>query len=97
MGRLDAICINQRDNKEKSFQVNMMDRIYKKTTKCLIWLGEAEDDTQPAFKFFDSAEVFYRQMYNPLYSQSTEQILRTEPLSTIVRATGCIQNGGTPI
>lgn len=37
---VDAICINQDDTSEKSFQVAMMSQIYSKTTKGLLWLGE---------------------------------------------------------
>ncbi|KAF4445794.1 hypothetical protein F53441_10543 [Fusarium austroafricanum] len=36
---IDAICINQADNKEKTQQVSMMCRIYSQCTQCLIWLG----------------------------------------------------------
>ena len=37
---VDAICINQDDTCEKSFQVAMMSQIYSKTTMGLLWLGE---------------------------------------------------------
>jgi hypothetical protein len=37
---VDAICINQDDTSEKSFQVAMMSEIYSKTIKGLLWLGE---------------------------------------------------------
>ncbi|KAI6086931.1 HET-domain-containing protein [Hypoxylon rubiginosum] len=37
---IDAICINQRDNKEKSIQVAMMGRIYSNCQKAILWLGE---------------------------------------------------------
>lgn len=37
---VDSICINQADDKEKTQQVNMMHRIYKSCTRCLIWMGE---------------------------------------------------------
>lgn len=37
---VDSICINQQDDIEKTQQVNMMHRIYKHCTRCLIWMGE---------------------------------------------------------
>ncbi|KAK4450871.1 heterokaryon incompatibility protein-domain-containing protein [Podospora aff. communis PSN243] len=37
---VDAICINQSDNTEKSVQVFMMDDIYRNTPEALLWLGE---------------------------------------------------------
>lgn len=44
----DAICINQEDEVEKSHQVRLMDQIYKKCRGCLIWLGEAANDSDYA-------------------------------------------------
>ncbi|XXG99945.1 rRNA biogenesis protein rrp36 [Hypoxylon texense] len=37
---IDAICINQRDNEEKSTQVGMMGRIYSNCQKAILLLGE---------------------------------------------------------
>jgi len=37
---IDAICINQEDDNEKSDQVGMMGDIYRGCQKCTIWLGE---------------------------------------------------------
>ncbi|KIN00196.1 hypothetical protein OIDMADRAFT_145702 [Oidiodendron maius Zn] len=37
----DAICINQKDNEEKSQQVRLMRQIYQKATVVHIWLGAA--------------------------------------------------------
>ncbi|PVH71318.1 HET-domain-containing protein, partial [Cadophora sp. DSE1049] len=37
---IDAICINQSDDGEKSWQVKLMGEIYEKTERVLIWLGE---------------------------------------------------------
>ncbi|CAN9259054.1 unnamed protein product [Alternaria alternata] len=39
---VDAICINQNDKEEKSFQVAMMRDIYKRAAKVIFWLGEQE-------------------------------------------------------
>lgn len=36
---IDAICINQSDNAEKTQQVDLMRRIYKQCDQCAIWLG----------------------------------------------------------
>ncbi|ERF69908.1 hypothetical protein EPUS_05452 [Endocarpon pusillum Z07020] len=40
---IDAICINQTDNNEKSQQVAMMGEIYSNCQNTIIWLGEDED------------------------------------------------------
>lgn len=44
MAWADAICINQSDNKEKSFQVNQMGDIYDKAAEVVVWLGRDDDD-----------------------------------------------------
>lgn len=36
---VDALCINQADEHEKTQQVNMMRRIYMQCSQCAIWLG----------------------------------------------------------
>ncbi|KAL6879278.1 HET domain-containing protein [Trichoderma novae-zelandiae] len=43
----DALCINQADDVEKSFQVSMMGRIYRQSTQGIIWLGPLEN-TSPS-------------------------------------------------
>lgn len=40
---IDAVCINQRDNAEKSSQVSMMDRVYTEAAKVVAWLGEGDE------------------------------------------------------
>lgn len=44
---LDAVCINQTDDEEKSHQVRLMTEIYGSGTRNLIWLGE-DDGTGKA-------------------------------------------------
>ena len=39
---VDAICINQDDDSEKSYQLALMRRIYGTATELLIWLGDEE-------------------------------------------------------
>ncbi|PMD32080.1 HET-domain-containing protein, partial [Hyaloscypha variabilis F] len=36
---VDALCINQKDEREKSLQVGMMGSIYSHAERVLIWLG----------------------------------------------------------
>ena len=37
---IDSICINQSDLAEKSSQVNLMRRIYRKAKRVIVWLGK---------------------------------------------------------
>lgn len=41
---VDAICINQDDNTEKSHQVNLMSKIYSWTNRALLWVGDFSGD-----------------------------------------------------
>lgn len=47
---IDAICINQGNNAEKSTQVAMMDVIYSRAETVVIWLGEEDFHTAGALK-----------------------------------------------
>ncbi|KAJ0122579.1 HET-domain-containing protein [Diaporthe amygdali] len=47
---IDAVCINQEDNDEKSSQVAMMDVIYRNAETVVIWLGEEDFHTEGALK-----------------------------------------------
>ena len=39
---VDTLCINQADSEEKSVQIPMMSRIYRRVEKVCIWLGQDE-------------------------------------------------------
>ena len=42
---IDAICINQSDDAEKSEQVKKMQLIYARTSHLVVWVGEASEDS----------------------------------------------------
>ena len=48
---VDAICINQSDDVEKSIQVRLMSKIYESAFMVIIWLGEARATTALAINF----------------------------------------------
>ena len=50
---IDAICINQDNNREKVHQVNMMRHIYQSAYKTLIWLGDVAEDSDTAFEWLE--------------------------------------------
>jgi hypothetical protein len=43
---IDAVCINQTDDNEKSIQTNLMNLIYKQASKVWAWLGLAEEQSK---------------------------------------------------
>lgn len=49
----DAVCINQKDNKERARHVKIMSLIYKCSKKALLWLGEETPYTRSAVQFLE--------------------------------------------
>ncbi|XP_014552917.1 hypothetical protein COCVIDRAFT_108964 [Bipolaris victoriae FI3] len=47
---IDAICINQGNNKEKSFQVGLMREIYEGADHVFVWLGPADKSSDVAIR-----------------------------------------------
>jgi hypothetical protein len=45
---IDAICINQDDNREKEVQVAKMHHIYQNSNGVYVWLGKEENDSDVA-------------------------------------------------
>lgn len=56
---VDAICINQSDNDEKSFQIEMMRKIYSKAESVYIYLGEqsVESLSKPPFSRHEEQRI----------------------------------------
>jgi hypothetical protein len=54
---IDAVCINQYDNKEKEGQIRFMTIIYAKASRVLVWLGEAADASDEAIEFIRHASM----------------------------------------
>ncbi|KAF1813456.1 HET-domain-containing protein, partial [Eremomyces bilateralis CBS 781.70] len=47
---IDAICIDQANDKEKEDQIPLMAEIYAKAHRVVVWLGEAENDSDRALE-----------------------------------------------
>jgi Heterokaryon incompatibility protein (HET) len=58
----DALCINQKNISERSYQVSIMALIYKYAAQVIVWLGEASRTSESAFwllhKLADTEENF---------------------------------------
>jgi hypothetical protein len=52
---VDAVCINQGDEKEKGEQVQGMGELYSRATTVIVWLGTAADGSDVAFDYFYAA------------------------------------------
>jgi Heterokaryon incompatibility protein (HET) len=47
---VDALCINQSDDEEKSEAVQQMKRIYQDATQAIVWLGPSGEDSDSALE-----------------------------------------------
>lgn len=47
---IDAICVNQQDQKERGHQVRSMAKIYGKAHRVIVWLGEAAENSEQVFE-----------------------------------------------
>ncbi|KAK3704889.1 hypothetical protein LTR37_013580 [Vermiconidia calcicola] len=59
---IDALCINQSDETEKSHQVAMMGRIFKNAASMGIWLGPASEDSHLAFRLLSKLAESYTEV-----------------------------------
>lgn len=48
---VDALCINQKNEREKFHQLPFMHQIYQQATRVIVWLGEAEDEERDVLIF----------------------------------------------
>jgi hypothetical protein len=78
---VDAICINQADQFERSEQVQQMGEIYEHANCVLIWLGEADEDSDRAFAFANVVGTVVEGSVYPLTDQF--DFVRFNTLGTI--------------
>ena len=51
---IDAICIDQKDDRDKERQIPLMGDIYSRATTVYIWLGEGSPDTDTAMGYIST-------------------------------------------
>lgn len=51
---MDAICIDQSNDSEKAIQVAMMDKVYSKAHKVIVWLGGSNEGVDQALEWCQS-------------------------------------------
>ena len=52
---IDALCIDQDNDEEKMQQIHFMARIYGQANRVIVWLGNAEDDSDRALEAISRA------------------------------------------
>ena len=68
---VDALCINQNDNAEKSLQVMMMGEIYRRARRVFAWLGYGDSDSDYAFYSTPNAVTYDPTNYKEMPGTST--------------------------
>ncbi|KAE9365154.1 HET-domain-containing protein [Stipitochalara longipes BDJ] len=58
---IDAICINQKDDLERSLQVGIMKEIYKKAIHVVIWLGKETAEDADAFTLLSRFDHLFKE------------------------------------
>jgi hypothetical protein len=59
---VDAVCINQKDEEEKSGQVSMMDRIYRNADDVLIYLGLDSNDSNIVMDYLEADDLDFPEL-----------------------------------
>jgi hypothetical protein len=80
---IDAICINQRDNDEKSSQIQRMGQIYSRSSHTIVWLGKASYISRQGIRacktFGEAMQLNVEQHSHRPALTDTVQISRTVP------------------
>lgn len=74
---IDALCINQRNDDERSEQVNLMSEIYSSAQRVVVWLGVEDEYTQRAYALMDALAritINQRRRIDPYSLNSTETV-----------------------
>lgn len=70
---VDAVCINQEDEKEKEKQIPLMAEIYAKAFRVVVWLGEAEVGSERALEIIGLPKEKFAGLSN---TESTRDAIR---------------------
>lgn len=74
---IDAVCINQENDREKEQQIQLMAKIFAQANCVVVWLGEATDNSSLALETIRSAGD-----KRSIYSPSDQSI---QPILTLLR------------
>jgi hypothetical protein len=75
---IDALCIDQKNQEEKSLQISHMSIIFNSATAVRIWLGPNDEDSELAFKFVGkclASDEFDRAMRDPHVSKDIKALV----------------------
>lgn len=88
---IDAICINQSDEAEKSAQVKMMNKIFEAATRVIVWLGRASLATE---FILGVADPCFTGEVHDFIGEDDEEALNTGMVALSLKATSRILRRG---
>ncbi|KAI7781623.1 HET-domain-containing protein [Diaporthe eres] len=68
----DALCINQKDNKDQEHQIPLMGQIYRCANDVFVWLGENEPQDEPLFRGLSEA-LLIGEYLDPGFAETFEK------------------------
>jgi len=79
---IDAVCINQENDKEKAQQVANMHHIYRNAAEVIVWLGVASDDSDLACRYIKSCTTVFPELLRLNLSATgiSEYLAEIQPL-----------------
>ena len=81
----DALCINQKDEAEKSRQVGMMGAIFRNAREVLVWLGEDSGFAEDYFCMIVKTNRYLDEVFRPLEPQHKMPSLHESSLISLDR------------
>jgi hypothetical protein len=77
----DAVCINQKDDAEKSTHITLMTDIYRMATTVLVWLGQGQTGQQSIVRIKTLSRLL--RVRSPALSKSNAEELKTAILALV--------------
>ena len=80
---IDALCINQKNNPERSNQVGNMRTIYKRAENVMIWLGSSSGSVSRAFNLLEA--IYKNRSSNIFVADMLRDKTNTKSLKVIIK------------
>ncbi|KAJ5063185.1 heterokaryon incompatibility protein-domain-containing protein [Bipolaris maydis] len=85
---IDAICINQKNEHEKSQQVGLMAEIYHKASEVIVWLGDGDENSPRALEILkeigaSALQLYQGNFHGNLDRSNFEGVLQHNVLNTL--------------
>ncbi|KAK4171963.1 heterokaryon incompatibility protein-domain-containing protein [Triangularia setosa] len=80
---VDAICINQKDNPERSVQIRIMKDIYRTALAISIWLGHGDEHSSLVMRLIH----FAAELYNQPREQAHDNLVITDIMNYALNRT----------